>query len=167
MRWPLSFLQPPSLLLRISKIHERHYQFRMDSYIYYDKIRSMGPKKILKPTEGELEILQVLWEKGEATVRDVHEELSRSKDIGYTTALKLLQIMFEKGLVSRDESAKSHIYKAAVSREKTQKQLVGKMISSLFSGSPGQLVMQALGNHQASADELDQIQKLLDNLKKK
>jgi BlaI family transcriptional regulator, penicillinase repressor len=148
-------------------LHEWSFQLRMDSYIYYDKIRSMGPNKILKPTEGELEILQVLWEKGEATVRDVHEELSRSKDIGYTTALKLLQIMFEKGLVSRDESAKSHIYKAAVSREKTQKQLVGKMISTLFAGSPGQLVMQALGNHQASADELDQIQKLLDNLKKK
>jgi BlaI family transcriptional regulator, penicillinase repressor len=127
----------------------------------------MGPNKALKPTESELEILQVLWDKQEATVRDVHEELSRTRDIGYTTALKLLQIMFEKGLVSRDESAKSHIYKAAVSRERTQKQLVGKMISTLFAGSPGELVMQALGNHQASAEELDQIQKLLDNLKKK
>jgi predicted transcriptional regulator len=127
----------------------------------------MGLNKVLKPTESELEILQVLWEKQEATVRDVHEELSRTRDIGYTTALKLLQIMFEKGLVSRNESAKSHIYKAAVSREKTQKQLVGKMISTLFAGSPGELVMQALGNHQASADELEQIQKLLDNLKKK
>jgi len=127
----------------------------------------MGLNKVLKPTESELEILQVLWEKQEATVRDVHEELSRTRDIGYTTALKLLQIMFEKGLVSRNESAKSHIYTAAVSREKTQKQLVGKMISTLFAGSPGELVMQALGNHQASADELEQIQKLLDNLKKK
>jgi len=127
----------------------------------------MGQNKVLKPTESELEILQVLWEKGEATVRDVHEELSVSKDIGYTTALKLLQIMYEKGLVSRDDSSKSHIYTAAVSREKTQKQLVGKMISTLFAGSPGQLVMQALGNHQASPDELEQIQQLLDNLKKK
>jgi predicted transcriptional regulator len=127
----------------------------------------MGPNKALKPTESELEILQVLWDKQEATVRDVHEELSRTRDIGYTTALKLLQIMFEKGLVSRNESAKSHIYMAAVSRERTQKQLVGKMISTLFAGSPGELVMQALGNHQASAEELDQIQKLLDNLKKK
>ncbi len=136
------------------------YLLRQNSY-------SMGPNKILKPTESELEILQVLWEKNQATVRDVHEELSKTKDIGYTTALKLLQIMFEKGLVSRDESAKSHVYQAAVTREKTQKQLVGKMISTLFSGSPGELVMQALGNHQASADELDQIQKLLDNLKKK
>ena len=104
--------------------------------------------KALKPTESELEILQVLWDKGEATVREVHEELAKVKDIGYTTALKLLQIMYEKGLVSRDDSAKTHIYKPAVTREKTQKQLVGKMINTLFSGSPGQLVMQALGNHQ-------------------
>jgi predicted transcriptional regulator len=123
-------------------------------------------QKPLKPTESELEILQVLWEKQEATVRDVHEELARSKDIGYTTALKLLQIMFEKGLVSRDESAKSHVYKAAVSREKTQKQLVGKMINTLFAGSPGQLVMQALGNHDASPEELEEIQKLINSLKK-
>jgi predicted transcriptional regulator len=127
----------------------------------------MGPNRSLKPTEGELEILQVLWDKGNCTVRDVHEELSRVKDIGYTTALKLLQIMYEKGLVTRDESAKSHIYSPAVTREKTQKQMLGKMINTLFAGSPGQLVMQALGNHQASADELEEIQKLLDNLKKK
>jgi BlaI family transcriptional regulator, penicillinase repressor len=122
--------------------------------------------KALKPTEGELEILQVLWDKGEATVREVHEELAKVKDIGYTTALKLLQIMYEKGLVSRDDSAKTHIYKPAVSREKTQKQLVGKMINTLFAGSPGQLVMQALGNHNASKEELDEIQRLLDSLKK-
>lgn len=122
--------------------------------------------KALKPTESELEILQVLWDKGEATVREVHEELAKVKDIGYTTALKLLQIMYEKGLVSRDDSAKTHIYKPAVTREKTQKQLVGKMINTLFAGSPGQLVMQALGNHNASKEELDEIQRLLDSLKK-
>ena len=123
-------------------------------------------QKPLKPTESELEILQVLWDRGEATVREVHEELAQSKDIGYTTALKLLQIMFEKGHVTRDDSSKSHVYKAAVSKEKTQKQLVGKMINTLFAGSPGQLVMQALGNHNASAAELEEIQKLIDSLKK-
>jgi predicted transcriptional regulator len=122
--------------------------------------------KAIKPTESELEILQVLWQKGQATVREVHDELSRSRDIGYTTALKLLQIMYEKGLVTRDDSSKTHIYQAAVSREKTQKQMVGKMISTLFSGSPSELVMQALGNHKASEEELDEIQKLLDNLRK-
>jgi BlaI family transcriptional regulator, penicillinase repressor len=136
-----------------------------NSYLQYDIIRSMD-KKPIKPTESELEILNILWEKGEATVREVHEELSKHKDAGYTTTLKLMQIMFEKRIVTRDDSSKTHIYAPAITREKTQEHLVGKMINSLFAGSPGQLVMQALGNHQASPEELDEIQKLLDNLKK-
>lgn len=126
----------------------------------------MSTNKYIKPTESELEILQVLWERNLASVRDVHEELAKSKDVGYTTTLKLMQIMHEKGLVKRDDSIKTHIYQAAVSREKTQKHLLGKMIDTLFSGSPTQLVMQALGNHKASASELEEIQKLIDNLKK-
>lgn len=121
--------------------------------------------KQIKPTEGELEILQVLWDKGKATVREVHETILQTKDAGYTTTLKLMQIMFEKGLVARDDSAKTHIYQAAVSREKTQKQFVGRMITSLFGGSSSQLVMQALGTNSPSKAELDEIQKLLDNLK--
>ncbi|WP_324232561.1 BlaI/MecI/CopY family transcriptional regulator [Lacibacter sp.] len=119
----------------------------------------------MKPTESELEILRVLWERGEATVRDVHEELSKTKDAGYTTTLKLMQIMHEKGMVKRDESSKTHKYTPLISREKTQKQFVGKMIDTLFQGSSSQLVMQALGNHKASKEELDEIQKLIDNLK--
>jgi BlaI family penicillinase repressor len=126
----------------------------------------MMEEKILKPTEGELEILRVLWNKKKATVRDVHEAINLYKESGYTTTLKLMQIMFEKGLVKRDDSGKTHIYEALVSREKTQKQLVDKMVSSLFDGSASQLVMQALGTNTASADELAEIQKLLDNLKK-
>lgn len=122
--------------------------------------------KNIKPTESELEILQVLWDKGQASVRDVHEELLKTKEAGYTTTLKLMQIMHEKGLVKRDDSIKTHIYQAAVSKEKTQKHLLGKMIDTLFGGSPTQLVMQALGNHKASDIELEEIQKLLDNLKK-
>lgn len=121
--------------------------------------------KQLKPTESELEILRVLWERGEATVRDVHEELSKTKDAGYTTTLKLMQIMHEKGLVKRDETSKTHKYTPLVSREKTQKQFMGKMIDTLFQGSSTQLVMQALGNHKTSKEELDEIQKLIDNLK--
>jgi BlaI family transcriptional regulator, penicillinase repressor len=120
-------------------------------------------QKTIKPTESELEILQVLWQKKTATVREVHDELSKTRDIGYTTALKLLQIMFEKGLVTRDDSSKTHIYIPAVTREKTQKQLVGKMINTLFSGSSTELVMQALGNQQTSKEELDEIQ---NNLRK-
>lgn len=126
----------------------------------------MAKQKAVRPTESELEILQVLWDKENATVREVHEILSLSKDAGYTTTLKLMQIMHEKGLVSRDDSSKTHIYQPAVSREKTQKHFVGKMINNLFSGSPAQLVMQALGNHKASRDELEEIQKLLNSLKK-
>ena len=126
----------------------------------------MSTTKYIKPTESELEILGVLWQRGLASVREVHEELAKSKDVGYTTTLKLMQIMNEKGLVKRDDSIKTHIYQAAVSREKTQKHLLGKMIDGLFGGSPTQLVLQALGNHKASEEELNQIQQVLNNLKK-
>ena len=126
----------------------------------------MGTVKYIKPTESELEILQVLWEKGTASVREVHEELTKSKDVGYTTTLKLMQIMFEKGLVKRDATFKTHIYEPQVSRDKTQKHLLNKMIDTLFGGSPTQLVLQALGNHKASEEELEEIQQLLNNLKK-
>jgi BlaI family penicillinase repressor len=121
--------------------------------------------KTIKPTESELEILQVLWIRNHATVRDVHEELLNIKDAGYTTTLKLMQIMHEKGLVRRDDSAKTHIYQASVSKEKTQKHLLGKMITNLFGGSSTELVLQALGNHKASPAELEEIQQLLNNLK--
>ncbi|TKC02848.1 BlaI/MecI/CopY family transcriptional regulator [Pedobacter frigoris] len=127
----------------------------------------MSTGEYIKPTESELEILQILWEKGECTVRDVHEILEKSKDAGYTTTLKLMQIMHEKGLVSRDTSAKTHIYKASVNQEKTQQQLVNKMIDNVFNGSAARLVMQALGNHSASKDEIDSIKKYLDELEKK
>lgn len=126
----------------------------------------MSPKYV-KPTESELEILQILWKNGTATVRDVHEELAQSKDVGYTTTLKLMQIMHEKGLVKRDESMRTHIYQPAVNKEKTQKHLLTKMIDSLFGGSSTQLVLQALGSSEqkVSAEELEEIQKLIENLK--
>lgn len=126
----------------------------------------MTTTRYIKPTESELEILQVLWGRDTASVREVHEELAKNKDVGYTTTLKLMQIMHEKGLVKRDDSFKTHIYQAAVSKEKTQKHLLGKMINTLFGGSPTELVIQALGNHKASPQELEEIQQLLDNLKK-
>lgn len=124
--------------------------------------------KYIKPTESELEILNILWHKDVATVREVHEELAKSKDVGYTTTLKLMQIMHDKGLVKRDESMRTHVYQPAVNREKTQKHLLNKMIDSLFGGSSTQLVLQALGNGdgKVSAEELAQIQTLIDNLKK-
>ena len=124
--------------------------------------------KYVKPTESELEILQILWKNGTATVRDVHEELAQQKEVGYTTTLKLMQIMHEKGLVKRDESMRTHVYQAAVNKEKTQKHLLGKMIDSLFGGSSTQLVLQALGSGErnVSAEELEEIQKMIENLKK-
>jgi predicted transcriptional regulator len=131
------------------------------------KIINMAAKYV-KPTESELEILNILWHKDTATVREVHEELARSKDVGYTTTLKLMQIMHDKGLVKRDESMRTHIYQPAVNKEKTQKHLLDKMIDSLFGGSSTQLVLQALGSgeQKVSAEELEKIQTLINNLKK-
>ncbi|ANH81332.1 transcriptional regulator [Niabella ginsenosidivorans] len=127
----------------------------------------MQDHKSIKPTESELEILQVLWEKGNATVREVHENLLTFKDVGYTTTLKLMQIMNEKGLVKRNDSSRTHIYKAAVNKEVTQQFMLNKFISNLFGGSSSQLVMQALGNNNVSPEELDEIQSMIDQLKKK
>ncbi|MEA5138113.1 BlaI/MecI/CopY family transcriptional regulator [Arcicella rigui] len=115
----------------------------------------------MKPTESELEILQVLWTLGKASVRQVNDELSKVRDIGYTTTLKLLQIMFDKKLVSRTEEGRYHVYEAAVSEQATQQLLVDKFVDTAFRGSAMKLVMQALGNHQASQEELDAIKKLI------
>ena len=127
----------------------------------------MSNSKLNKPTESEMEILQVLWEQGPSTVREVHEILSRTKDAGYTTSLKLMQIMNEKGLLNRNDDAKSHIYTAAVKKESIQKQVVSKMINGLFKGSSAKLVMHALGNHRASKEEILEIKKYLDEIENK
>ncbi len=119
-----------------------------------------------KPSEGELEILQILWKKKSATVREVYEEISLAKDCGYTTTLKLMQIMYDKQFVTRDNSQKTHLYYPNISKENTQKQFLGRMVNTLFSGSTSQLVLQALGNDKPSADELEQIQTMLNKLKK-
>ena len=119
----------------------------------------------IKPTESELEILQVLWSEGNATVRKVHEAMAGFKDAGYTTTLKLMQIMHDKGLVGRDDSGKSHIYFALASKEKTQQQFLGKMMNTLFDGSPSQLMMQALGGHKPSKEEIEKIEQLLTQYK--
>jgi predicted transcriptional regulator len=127
----------------------------------------MNNFKQSKPTESEMEILQVLWEQGPSTVRDVHEILSEKKESGYTTTLKLMQIMNEKGLLTRNDEAKSHVYSAAVKKQSIQKQVVSKMIEGLFKGSSANLVMHALGNHRASREEIREIKKYLDEIEKK
>jgi BlaI family penicillinase repressor len=118
----------------------------------------------MKPTDSELEILHVLWTNGPSTVRQVHESLSQSRDIGYTTALKLMQIMHEKGLLTREESNRSHTYAAAVTEEETQRGLVDRFVETAFRGSASKLVMQVLGQHKASRQELDEIKKLLNQI---
>lgn len=120
----------------------------------------------IKPTESEMEILQVLWQRGNCTVREVHETLNK-KDAGYTTTLKLMQIMHEKGLADRDTSAKTHIYRALVNQEKTQQEMVNKMIANVFNGSAARLVMQALGNQTASQEEIELIKEYLNTIENK
>jgi BlaI family transcriptional regulator, penicillinase repressor len=123
-------------------------------------------EKHVKPTESELDILRVLWENGDCTVRKVHETLMVNKDCGYTTTLKLMQIMFEKGLVTRDDSSKTHVYAAAVSKLDTQGQFVNRMIDGLFSGSSANLVLHALGNSNASEEDLQKIEQFIKSLRK-
>ena len=127
----------------------------------------MNAKQTIKATESELEILNILWAQGSATVKDVHEKLALTKDTGYTTTLKLMQNMLEKQLVSRDDSSKKHVYTAIVNQEQAQGQMVQRMIETMFNGSAMQLVMQALGNHKPSKAELDLIKEYLDKKRKK
>lgn len=121
-------------------------------------------KQPIKPTESELEILQILWKKGSATVRQVNDELSRQKEVGYTTTLKLMQIMHEKNLVTRTEEGRYHIYRAAIEEENTQKLLLDRFIDTTFRGSASRMVMQALGNQSVSKDELDEIKAWIETL---
>ena len=114
-----------------------------------------------KPTDAELAILHVLWDRGPSTVRQVFETLTGTRETGYTTTLKLMQIMSEKGLVRRDESARTHIYAATVSRDKTQQHLVRDLLDRAFGGSAATLVMQALSSHPTSADERREIEQLI------
>ena len=116
------------------------------------------------PTDRELAILSVLWQRGPSTVREVHEALQAGSDTGYTTTLKLMQIMAEKGLLSREGAGRSHIYTPAISQERTQKQVVGEMLEKVFSGSAEKLVMRALSAKKVSAPELKRIRAMLDEM---
>jgi predicted transcriptional regulator len=116
-----------------------------------------------RPTDAELAILRVLWDLGPCTVRQVHDVLSRERPAAYTTSLKLLQIMTDKGLVSRDERDRSHVYHARLTEEQTQRQLVRDLLDRAFGGSATKLVMQALAARRASAEELSEIRRLIDD----
>ena len=122
------------------------------------------PKEPPRPTPAELEILGVLWEIGPSTVREVQEELQRGRPTGYTTVLKLLQIMTDKGLVRRDVRERAHRYTPRLPRERTEQQMVGDLLDRAFGGSASRLVMRALASRPATPDELERIRKLLDEI---
>jgi predicted transcriptional regulator len=128
----------------------------------FTELLPMPNSNLPRPTYAELSILRVLWTRGSSTVREVHETLGGAT--GYTTVLKLMQIMAEKALVLRDESARTHVYQAAVPEAATQRQLVGDLMERAFAGSPGKLVLHALSGRKASPDELAEIRRLLDEI---
>ena len=121
----------------------------------------MSNNKIPKPTEAELKILQILWEHGPSSVRFVNDKLNEEKEVGYTTTLKIMQIMADKELVKRNTDNRTHIYESQIEETATQKQLLKKFVDATFRGSAMKLVIQALGNHEASEDELQKIKDLI------
>lgn len=123
--------------------------------------------KFIKPTEAELEILHIIWANGANSVRFVNEKLCENREVGYTTTLKMMQMMHEKGLLNRDDSSRSHVYDAIYRQEETQQILLNQFVNSAFKGSAMQLVMQALGNHTASETELAEIKALIEQIENK
>jgi BlaI family penicillinase repressor len=126
-------------------------------------IMSKGTETVPRPTEAELELLRILWEKEPATVREIYDRLNRERPSGYTTVLKMLQIMTGKGLVVRDEASRAHVYRAAISQDEMQSKLLRDLSMRLFSGSAAQLAMHALAMEPASQGELDEIRALIES----
>ena len=118
----------------------------------------------MKPTASELDILQILWQNGKMTVKEINEEINKVKETGYTTTLKLMQIMHEKGLLSREQNGRSHVYKASIKEDDTKSSLLKNFIQSTFNGSTANLVMQALGDHKTTREELEMIRELLNDI---
>lgn len=148
--------------------------------LYHDEsLRTVGPKSVpstssmrakntpKRPTEGEFNILGVIWKLRSATVREVHEELSKRQEIGHTTVLKLMQIMTEKGLLERDTTVRPQVFWAAIPQQQTQKMLLRDLLDRAFSGSPGSMVLQALSMRKSTPKELEEIRTLLDKLEEK
>ncbi len=119
-----------------------------------------------QPTDVELQILRILWDGGKLTVRDIHSAIQQFKDTNYSTTVKMLSVMLEKNLVVRDENARPHVYRAAISRQKAQQQMLKGMVKKLFDGSTASLVMQALSTQKASKDELAEIRQLIEKIEK-
>ena len=127
----------------------------------------MLKERLQRPTSSELEILRVLWARGPSTVREVHEALSEKKDLGYTTVLKLLQIMTAKGTVRRDEGQRAHVYDACQPATETKRQLVGDVLQRVFEGSASELMIHALEGRQTSRKELEELRRMLDEYERR
>jgi len=127
----------------------------------------MLKERLQKPTASELEILRVLWARGPSTVREVHEALSEKKDLGYTTVLKLLQIMTAKGTVRRDEGQRAHVYEACQPATETKRQLVGDVLQRVFEGSASELMIHALEGRRTSRKELEELRRMLDEYERR
>lgn len=126
----------------------------------------MARKKLPRPTDAELEILKVLWQQGASTVREVHEAINSKRPTGYTSVLKLMQLMTEKGMLRRDESQRAHVYEAGLAQDSTEHQLIGDLLERVFDGSALKLFMRALNSKKASAEELTEIRKVLDEFER-
>ncbi len=124
-------------------------------------------KEKIKPTEAEMDILKILWDKGPSTVKEINTIQNEVKEVGYTTTLKIMQIMLDKGLLTRKSQGRGHIYKPLIKQSDTQKSMLNQLVNSAFGGSASKLVMQALGNHKASKEELDEIRSLIDKIEGK
>jgi len=124
-------------------------------------------KKLHKPTESELEVLAILWKNGPSTVRLVNDKLNQKREVGYTTTLKIMQIMNEKGILTRESEGRTHVYQPKISQEEIQGKLVDRLLETAFGGSASNLVMQALGNHKSSKEELEKIKDLIKKLEDK
>lgn len=126
----------------------------------------MSPKSPAKPTDAELEILQILWEKSPETVKYVHRKINETKPVVYTTTLKLMQIMTKKQLLRRMGEGRKHVYEPVIKRGETQTAMINKLINNVFNGSASRLVMQVLGHHKPSEEELTEIQRFIENLER-
>ncbi len=126
----------------------------------------MKNKEKLNPTRSELAILQILWKTGDSTVRAIHEELAKEKEVVYTTTLKTMQVMLEKGMLEREAAGRKHIYKARVQQDETQNELLDKFLNKTFGGSALRMVMKALGNYQTTEDEIKELKKYIKSIEK-
>jgi BlaI family penicillinase repressor len=133
------------------------------AYFYYEKIRTMRSK----PSDSELEIMQVLWEKGALTVREVNDHLNKRRRVGYTTTLKIMQIMTDKGMLTRDTGQRSHIYTPVMKPEEVQSSILDHVIRTAFMGNTSSMVLRALGQHQVSPEEMEEIKAIIEKMEKR